>query len=88
LKLILSPNTEQILVDESVVEERKQIQRNIHKNNSTLVAKIVNHKIYCHECSPATEMTNPVSYTLESGVVISFCNEAEMNRWKSRCNRE
>lgn len=84
----MSPNTEQILIDESVVEERIQIQHNIQKHNSTLVAKIVNQKIYCHECSPATEMTNPVSFTLESGVVISFCNEAEMNRWKSRYNRE
>jgi hypothetical protein len=82
----LSPNSETILVQESIIAEQTQIQNNIHKNDSTLVAKIVNQQIICHECSPATEMTNPVSFTMESGQVVSFCNDAEMIRWKLRYN--
>jgi len=80
----LSPNTEQVLVEESVNAEQTLIQNIIQKNDNTLVAKIVNTKIFCHECSPATEMTNPVSFTMESGQTVQFCNEAEMNRWKAR----
>ncbi len=84
----MSPNTEQVLVNESDTSEETQIQNKIHKNNSTLVATIVKTITYCHECSPATEMTNPVSYTMEDGQIVSFCNEAEMNKWKARYHRE
>jgi len=84
----LSPNTEQVLVIESDKSEQLQIQNNIHKNDNTLVAKIVNTKIFCHECSPTTEMTNPVSYTFEDGQIAQFCNEAELNKWKARYNKD
>jgi len=86
LKIILSPNTEQILVEESNKAEQTLIQNIIHKNDNTLVATIVNQKVFCHACSPATEMTNPVPFTMGSGKTIHFCNEAELNGWKSQYN--
>jgi len=84
----LSPNTEQILVEESSNAEQTLIQNIIHKNDNTLVAKIVNQKNYCHECTPATEMTNPVPFTMESGKTVQFCNDAELIKWKARYNIE
>lgn len=84
----MSTETPQLLVKESEKAEQLQIQNKIQKNDNTLVATIVNQKIFCHACSPATEMTNPVSFTMESGQIVQFCNEAEMNGWKARYNIE
>lgn len=40
----------------------------------------------CHLCNPEIrlkDIQNPVKMTLNSGIEICFCNEQEMNLWKS-----
>jgi len=79
----LSSRTVEILHEE---DEEKQVQQGI-QINSNLIAKQVIQTKFCHYCPERTEMTNPISYTFENGIVVQFCNQDELNAWKTQYNR-
>ncbi len=76
----------QITTNEKTPEQSdvKQIQNLIQKNNP-IQAKILVIVPFCHYCHyPEKKLSDAkATFTMPSGQILSFCNETEMNNWKT-----
>ena len=77
----------QISTTEKTPEQSEvtQIQNVIQKNNS-VQAKIQVIVPSCHYCHyPQIKLSDErTTFTMPSGQILSFCNETEMNNWKTQ----
>lgn len=64
-----------------LLSEQTQIFNNMEKNFGVKSCNMTSKT--CHLCSIRTEPENPVSFKLDSGLTIIFCNDDELNQWKS-----